>query len=167
MPMRPSQLVAAIAIGVALTLVATRFIQIPIPATEGYINLGDTMVLLTAVLFGPLVGAVAGGVGSALCDLTSGFAHWGPWTLIIKGTEGAIAGFFAKKRKRAVTILGTSIGAAEMVAGYFFAETIMYGVGAALTELPGNIFQGVSAIVFSNVLAYIIGRSGLLPSTSG
>ena len=38
----------------ALTCVATSLISIPIPATNGYINLGDGMVLLSAFLLGPV-----------------------------------------------------------------------------------------------------------------
>ena len=50
----------------ALTCVATSVIHVPIPATNGYINLGDGMVLLGAFLLGPVYGAAAGGLGSML-----------------------------------------------------------------------------------------------------
>ena len=40
----------------ALTCVATMLIHIPMPATNGYINLGDGMVLLGAFLLGPVYG---------------------------------------------------------------------------------------------------------------
>ena len=33
---------------VALTCVATMIIQIPIPATQGYVNIGDSIVLISA-----------------------------------------------------------------------------------------------------------------------
>ncbi|HCP99620.1 MAG TPA: ECF transporter S component, partial [Candidatus Latescibacteria bacterium] len=51
---------------IALTVVATLFIRIPNPATQGYINLGDSMIFTIAVVFGWRVGGLAGGVGSAL-----------------------------------------------------------------------------------------------------
>ena len=54
---------------VALTCVATMIIQIPIPATQGYVNIGDSIVLISAIFFGPQVGFVAGGLGSGLADL--------------------------------------------------------------------------------------------------
>ena len=41
--------------------------------------------------WGPLPALVAGGLGSALADLLTGYAHWAPWTLVIKGIEGWIA----------------------------------------------------------------------------
>ena len=43
----------------ALTYVATNIIHVPIPATDGYINLGDCVVLLGAFLLGPVYGAAA------------------------------------------------------------------------------------------------------------
>ena len=46
----------------ALTYVATNIIHIPTPATNGYVNLGECMVLLGAFLLGPLYGAAAGGI---------------------------------------------------------------------------------------------------------
>ena len=50
------------------------------------------MVYTTAILFGPLVGAFAGGIGSMFADLFLGYSHFAPATLIIKGLEGAIVG---------------------------------------------------------------------------
>ena len=57
------------ALGTALVCVCTRAIQIPIPL--GYAHLGDFAILLFAVYFGPWVGALSAGVGSALADLLS------------------------------------------------------------------------------------------------
>ena len=56
----------------ALTCVATMLIQIQMPATQGYVNIGDCFVLLGAWVLGPWFGAFAGGVGSALADLLAG-----------------------------------------------------------------------------------------------
>ena len=54
----------------ALTCIATMLIQIPIPL--GYAHLGDSVILITAYLFGPVVGALAGGIGSAMADILTG-----------------------------------------------------------------------------------------------
>ena len=69
----------------ALTFVATNIIRVPIPATDGYINLGDCVVLLGAFLLGPVYGAAAGGIGSALADILSGYAVFAPGTFVICG----------------------------------------------------------------------------------
>lgn len=65
--------------------------QIPIPATQGYVNIGDSIVLISAIFFGPQVGFVAGGLGSGLADLLSGYPQWAIATFIIKGIEGLVA----------------------------------------------------------------------------
>ncbi len=76
----------------ALVTVCTMVFQIPVSATQGYIHLGDSMILLTSVFFGWKYGMAAGGIGSALADLLSGYAHWAPFTLIIKGGMGLLIG---------------------------------------------------------------------------
>jgi len=55
------------------------------------------MVYITALLFGPIVGGIAGGFGSMLADLILGYAHYSPATLVIKAFEGLIIGFLAGK----------------------------------------------------------------------
>lgn len=45
---------------------------------QGYVNLGDCAVLISAWMLGPLYGGAAAGIGSALADLLSGYAHLCP-----------------------------------------------------------------------------------------
>jgi len=150
-----AKFVALSGIMAALTAVATMIIQIPTPQTRGYINLGDTMVMLSGMLFGPVVGFLAGGIGSAAADMLSGYAHWAPFTLIIKGTEGAVVGL-AYKRSGVLLLVATMMAGFIMVAGYFAVEVVLYGFGGALAELPGNTFQAISGIVFANIVGRII-----------
>ncbi len=44
----------------------TMFPQIPTPATNGYVHLGDSLVLVSAWALGPVYGPLAAGIGSAL-----------------------------------------------------------------------------------------------------
>ena len=73
----------------ALTCIATMLIQIPIPL--GYAHLGDSVILITAYLFGPVVGALAGGIGSAMADILTGYPVWAVPTLLIKTIMPLIA----------------------------------------------------------------------------
>ena len=45
----------------ALVCVATMVIKIPVPATGGYLNLGDAFVLISGWLLGPAYGFFAAG----------------------------------------------------------------------------------------------------------
>ena len=135
--------VAQAAIMAALVAVATYLVQIPIPATKGYLNFGDIMIFVSALTFGPAVGGFAGGFGSALSDIAGGYAStFAPFTLVIKGAEGIIAGLIANKVSRKRDILAVVVAGAEMVAGYFSAEFFGLSEGwAAATEIPFNILQ--------------------------
>ncbi|HPC76751.1 MAG TPA: ECF transporter S component, partial [bacterium] len=122
--------IAYIGIGSAIVCAGTMIIQIPIPQTRGYINLGDALVLTIAMLFGSKIGGLAGGLGSALADILLGYAHWAPFTFAIKGIEGLIAGSLAYKAQNTIVrVLSLILAGLEMVAGYFITETFMYGVG--------------------------------------
>ena len=63
------------AMSIALTFIATAFINIrlPIQANGGLIHLGNVVLFTVAILFGKKVGAIAGGVGMALFDLMGGW----------------------------------------------------------------------------------------------
>ena len=56
----------------ALVAVATYLIRIPMPATEGYVNVGDAVIVAVSLLWRWRAGIVAGGVGSAMADLLGG-----------------------------------------------------------------------------------------------
>jgi len=136
---------AASAVMAALVCVATMLIQFPIPATQGFFNVGDAMVMVAALTFGPIVGAIAGGLGSSLADFLGGWYVWVPFTLIIKGIEGLLAGCVlgmgGENPGRFRLVLAWMVGGLEMVAGYFIVQVYMYGLGNALVEAPFNFVQ--------------------------
>lgn len=151
--------VAAIGIMGALATIATMMFTFPIPATSGYFNLGDSIVIITSLTFGPLVGALAGGLGSGLADLLGGWYNWVIFTAVIKGAEGYIAGYIAgdhDTRTMKKTVTAWLVGGVVMVGGYFIVQVFMYGFAAAISELPFNMVQmivaGVVGIPISNAL---------------
>lgn len=146
-----SREVAAIGVMGALTCIATMIFTFPIPATSGYFNFGDAIVMTAALTFGPIIGAIAGGLGSGLADLLGGWYNWVIFTTVIKGAEGYIVGTLAgdpETRTFNKTVVAWFVGAIVMVAGYFIVQTFMYGVGAAMVEVPFNFLQmAVAGIV--------------------
>lgn len=149
---------------IALVTVATLAIRVPVPATTGYINVGDTMIYLAALVGGPKAGLIAGGVGSAIADLLGGYPQWAPWTLVIKGLQGLIAGVLAYSlyRQRGAFHPGTALGLAAaglwMVVGYYVAGGLIFGFGAALAEVPGNLVQGLGSVVIATPLLAALRR---------
>lgn len=148
----------------ALACVATLVIQIPSPM-NGYVNLGDCIVLLGAFLLGPVYGAAAGAVGSALADLISGYAHYVPGTFVIKGVMALVAGiiFIKMKNKNVSSVLGAIAAEVIMVLGYFAYAGMLLGKGlATAASIPGNLVQGLIGIIVSVVVYMILDKSGAL-----
>ena len=146
----------ALAAGLAATTtVATMLIQIPIPPTRGYLNFGDILIFTSALLFGRFVGGLAGGIGSAMADVITGYGYFAPYTLIIKGLEGSLAGAITDGKNTRRDILGWFVGAVAMVIGYFLVEAYVmgFGVPAALVEVPSNIIQVLSGAIIAIPLA--------------
>ena len=143
----------------AFTCVVTMVIAFPIPATNGFINIGDAVVMITGLLFGPLIGGIAGGVGSCLADLFLGYAIYAPATLIIKGLEGFFVGLIANPKKNDKwnyrDFIGVIVGGFIMIIGYFLYEVMIYGVPSALYEfILNSIIQfGLGSVI---ALAFII-----------
>ena len=75
------------ALFIALTFVATMFINIRLPlmGNGGLIHLGNVPMFLGAFIYGKRTGALAGGIGMGLFDLISGWTAWAPFTLVIVG----------------------------------------------------------------------------------
>jgi len=150
----------------ALTCVATMVIQIPSPMS-GYVNPGDALVLLSAWVLGPFVGAAAGGIGSMLADILTGYAFYAPGTLVIKAAMGLAAGAVvrAMKGKRlSGRLLGGLLAEIIMVAGYFlYAALILQNGIGALASVPGNAVQGLVGLVAALALAAVLEKAKALP----
>jgi len=140
----------------ALVCVATLLIRIPNPM-GGYFNVGDVMIFVSALVFGPIVGGIAGGLGSALADLI-GFPVFAPFTLVIKGVEGVLAGLITDKKNLTKDVLAVFIGGLAMILGYFLTEVYLWGVGGALAEVPGNIGQIVIGGIVGIPITLVIRR---------
>jgi uncharacterized membrane protein len=159
--------VAAAALFAALVFIVTSQIPpIPIPATSGYFNIGETTIYIAALVFGPLVGTLAGGIGSALSDIYLGYALFAPGTLFIKGAEGLIVGFLNIKLQRYIpnitvrASIAVVIGGLEMVAGYFLYEQFVIGYPflAALAEVPFNIVQMAIGLIVAIPVMHAVFR---------
>lgn len=145
-------------LAIAVVCVSTMVIQIPIPL--GYMHLGNCCILLFGVFFSRTIGTLAGGVGSCLADLLSGYPQWILPTLIIKGIMGYAIAALSKDKDGSVrmaswrTLLASVVGILIMIAGYTVAGAILYGsVASGLAQVPGLTMEGVLGIV----LFYVVG----------
>ncbi len=139
----------------ALTCVVTMYPQIPIAATNGYVHMGDALVLISAWLLGPIYGSLAAGIGSAMADLISGYAHYVPGTFVIKFGIALIASLCFKAFRKVHLnrtlsyIFSGVLGELFMVLGYFLYSWLLLGNGAAaaISSVPSNLGQGAFGVV--------------------
>ncbi|MEM2953913.1 MAG: ECF transporter S component [Candidatus Bathyarchaeia archaeon] len=137
----------------ALVCIATISFTVYVPSTKGYFNIGETMVYTAALLFGPFVGAFAGGVGSMLADVFLGYYYYAPATLVIKASEGFLVGFlsrkgrtfaksYAKREWKIFTIeIGILVGMLISLIGFFYYSGLveLYS-GIVSIENPASTF---------------------------
>ncbi len=171
-----SAIVVKSAVFAALVLAAT-MISVYTPITEGYFNLGESMVYTAAILGGPYVGLIAGGIGSALADIILGYSHYAPGTLVIKAIEGYLAGWIflkfsrlpSEKRRSMIYISALLVGGGIALAGAFLyaglyggtTELSIWGKTIAFT-IPLGAWLMIGAIISVVILYMGIRRDELL-----
>lgn len=140
----------------ALICVATMVIKIPTPL-KGYVNAGDGFILLGAALLSPTYAFLAGGLGSALADILSGYSSYAPATFVIKGLMALVAALIIKKLKESnskgiLKIIPALVAEIIMVLGYFVYEGFLYGFGPSAVNIIPNLLQGVAGIIIGLTL---------------
>ncbi len=156
------------AVMIVIVFIFTVMFSLYIPETKGFFNIGETGVYIAAITGGPIVGAVAGGIGSMLSDISLGYGMYAPGTLIIKGLEGFIVGYlsilfekiFINRKNRVLGIVvGILFGLLLYMLGtrfYVGAAEITVGLGSGFKINFSEIVWGASSLI---VIALIIGLS--------
>ena len=152
--------IAIIGVCIALTLVATAFINIrlPIAANGGLVHLGNVPLFLAAIIFGKKTGAFAGAFGMGLFDLLSGWTLWAPFTFVIVGIMGFVVGKLTEDEKHQNFkwyVIAIAAACVIKVVGYYIAEIVIYGnFFSPAASIPGNLVQiGVAAVIVLIVIA--------------
>jgi uncharacterized membrane protein len=129
--------------------VAVGTLAVSIPVGIGYLNFGEVLIYTAAFLFGPVVGAIAGGVGAAAADVYLGFTMWAPITFVLKGIEGAIVGYLSGESTRS-KVVAVVAGAPVMIVGYVAVVAYLEGIPVAVaSELPIDVLQAVAGLVIA------------------
>lgn len=144
-----TQILVKTALATALVWVCTTLLRVPV-APDCYIHLGDTVIMLSALIL-PLPYAVfASSVGATLADLIGGFPFWAPWTFAIKALMVIAVWIFYKRGRLVLGLIASSIAG---VFGYFVSECILFGsIAGALLCAVFNIIQ----VVLASILTYFI-----------
>jgi uncharacterized membrane protein len=141
--------IALVAVMAAVACALTLVVQVPVPATGGYIHLGDVAANFAALAFGPWLGFLIAGGGMAIADLIAGYAVYAPGTLVIHGLQAVVVALLGRNRKPWIMLVAAIAGGAVVVAGYFGYQALILGMGAlaAAKEVPFNVIQALSGLV--------------------
>ena len=159
-------------------------IDINLPGGSTAFHLGNTFVVLAALLLGGSLGGMAGALGLTLADLTTIYVTSAPKTFFLKLCIGLITGFVAHKcfhiskitdkKKRAVaTTVSAGAGLlfnviADPLVGYFY-KLYLFGIpqdaSKALAKIA-TLTTGVNAALslLCAVLLYLALRPVLIKS---
>ena len=149
----------------ALTYVG---IDIPSPLGKCKIHFGNIMCILSGLLFGPVTGGLAAGIGSTLFDLTD--PSWAPefWiTFINKFAMGCVAGLVYRRltvggpqNRTWISALCGSLTysflyiSKNILSGHFINrftwQTAIWETG--IVKLPVTLVNGVLAVVCASLL---------------
>ena len=126
-------------------------------------NLGDTLILLASALFGPVIGMIAGGLGSFLADLAV-YPTTMLFTLVIKGVEGLICGLLLLLVRKTVqkpaliwlfSGLSMVFSTFLMAGGYYLCQSLFYGTAeSALVALPMDLVQASVSFALAFILLF-------------
>ncbi len=141
----------------ALVFLGTYILSFPIP--NGYLNLGDGIILISSVILGPYA-AVPAAIGSILADFSSGYAMYIPFTFVIKALVAFVPAMLLKGKKISWKTLIFPFTLAEliMVSGYFIADTILWDLGG-IAAVPFNLLQGLFGLIIGTFGSIMVLKS--------
>lgn len=156
----------------ALILVGAYVIHIPSP-NNGTVHLGDSLVLLSAVVLGKRNAVLASAIGMTLFDVIGGYYYWAPFTFIIKAIMAYVAATIIAKDKFNIKrqTIGFTLASLWMVIGYFVAGafveillsegalTLSQGLIISAAAVMPNVVQGISAIIIAIPLVIALRKS--------
>ena len=173
--MKNKKLAKIVAVGLMAALVFVgNYLQIKIPngVLITRIHFGNSMCLLAGLLFGPVVGGLASGIGAGLYDLLDPvYIISAPFTFLSKFAMGFICGYIAKSSRRlkneaAHIALGAIAGQLTYIILYvtrtYAVQKLVYlaatqvAVTTSLTNLLTSTVNAVVAVAVSIPLYYAL-----------
>ena len=163
-PHRSLTLRDTVTIGIlaAMCAIAT---SLKIPFGVGaMVHLGTAFLFTIAISFGGIYAGLSGAIGSAFFDLLMGFSPYTPWSFIIKGISGLIAGTIAHglwPRPYCPdapwllrSFFACLLAAAWTLGGYIIAWWQVTGsLSVAFANSPGSLLTSFVGIAVSLFLA--------------
>jgi len=140
---------ALVVVMAAVVCVLTAVPRVPVPATGGYVHLGDVGAAFAALAFGPSLGFLIAGGGMAVADVIGGYAIYAPGTFVIHGVQAVVIALLGQRRNAWLMLVATAAGGVVVVGGYFLYQSLILGMGMAVAfvEVPFNILQASVGLI--------------------
>ena len=167
--------ISVVGLMAALAYVSFTFLQIKIPTPGGTtsFHLGNTFVVLAALLIGGVPGGIAGAIGMGIGDLLDPvYVTYAPKTIILKLMIGIVTGLVAHKvfkiknlegKKLYVAVIISAIAGlafnvvGEPLFGYFYNSVILGAPEKAAMTLAGwnaitTSINAIISVIISSIL---------------
>lgn len=157
--------ILAITAMMAAVVFALTYVRLLPTPDGGYIHPGDAGIYFSAFAFGPWVGAIVGGLGTALADAAGGFPQWAPFSFVIHGVQGLLVGWIYDRWPGTWGMIAALVvGGLIVVLGYLPVGMLLASPAQAITAIPWNLAQvAIGAII--SVPLFLLVRSAYPPIT--
>ena len=157
-----SRVIASAALMAALVYVMTS-ISLRMPPPLGVWHIGDVASFIAGILFGPIVGAFACGVGATLFDVWnplwgSGFIIWAPSTIVIRSVMGFLLGRYRRLVQNNIVLSDLAVMIIAHLwknIGYFVYDYYLFGAVAYLDLVTFFLLTVVNIVVSIPLLGAI------------
>ncbi len=147
------------AVFIALIFITTAYI-LHIPAGNGYIHIGDSLIYLAASCLPAPFAMAAAALGAGLSDALTGFPQYLLFTILIKPLNALC---FSRKGDKLLTkrnIIAPFASAIITVAGYYLADVILYGSWISpLATIPQSLIQAGGSLAVYYVVAFALDKA--------
>lgn len=154
--MRNVRIIALCSMFMAMITLVTMFGMIPI--AWGYLNLGDTVIMLLASVLPASLMFNIGGIASGLADMLLAYPQYAFFTFVIKGIEGyLVAILFQKMKPKARRYVPFLLAGFWIAIGYGLVDALLYqNIGVGVTSFGYNAIQGFVSAFLAIALSGII-----------
>lgn len=147
----------------AMCAIATS-IRIPLGA-GAMVHLGTAFMFTVSITFGGMYAGLSAAIGSAFFDLLMGYSPYTPWSFVIKGSAGLIAGLIShglwpqgqvtvEGRWLVRSLIGCTVAAAWTLGGYFIAWWQVTGsLAVAVANIPASLLTSAVGLIIALFLA--------------
>lgn len=122
------------------------------PSPLGLFTFSEPLFLLSALLLGPIYGALVGGVGFALSSFLLGYPHYIMAALLINSLTGFIVGWINQIKRFNHPIL-SAVSTLILISSFAVVGATIYS-GEAYIGYTKNLFLGEEIMEFGGLYAY-------------